>query len=128
MFSDNKTLMNSQNMNCLIYNQTWDKEPYGKSLKFSMSFIADRKPPIMPWQTVKIAAVAGENIYECLPKITRYSTCGNSVYIRCVLNFHKMFQFWMELVYNNGRDLTCTAVMTGSDDFEILIGNSDVLR
>ena len=133
MFSSNKTLAIGKANNCLIYGQRFDGYPFIAGdyvLEFSMSFTTelDDAKTIPPVRMLKITAVLPDNAgkCECLPGISGYSACGNSVYFKCRINNHRHFSFWCKTIYNNGNSFECIASNDKSGYFEITINLTEM--
>jgi len=129
MFSDSQNIKCTDDLNCIIYNQNafLGKDvlelSYPTSVKFSASFVLDRRPPDVTFNTMYITTDNEKvNLWNStLARIRRYHTCGKTVYIDASY-FSNMFDNTIaEVLVNHGKDLKCTANVTENSGVRIKI-------
>ena len=123
MFSNNENLkcIVSDDMNCIIYNQN---AFLGKdaaeltlspdSVEFSASFVLDRRPPDMAFNTVYITTDNEKvNLWNStIAQLRRYRTCGKTVYIDASYSSNVFDNTIADILMNHGKDLKCIANVT----------------
>lgn len=132
MFSDSQNIKCTDDLNCIIYNQnvmlgSAAELMYTTSVKFSASFILDRRPPDVTFNTMYITTDNEKvNFYNStIARIRRYHTCGKTVYIDASY-FSNLFDNTFiisiaEVLANHGKDLRCIANVTENGGVRIKI-------
>jgi len=128
MFSDSKNIKCTDDLNCIIYNQNAflgkdaaELLSYPTSVEFSASFVLDRRPPDMAFNTVFITTDNEKvNLWNStIARMRKYRTCGKTVYIDASY-FSNMFDNTIaDILMNHGKDLKCIANVT--ENGEVII-------
>lgn len=121
MFSDNRNLDYSDNLNCVIHSQKFKGDT---DMAFSMSFILRENslPPVVTFQNIRIVTDDHElnTKNNTLAKVLKYKTCRNSAYADLIyFNFYS--EAFTKILYNNGKDLKCMAAVNKDGGIKITI-------
>lgn len=127
MFSDSKNIKCTDDLNCVIYNQNAflgkDAGLMWPSVQFSASFVLDRRPPDVTFNTLNITTDNEKvNFYNStIARIRRYQTCGRTVHIDVSYFSNMLDNTIAEVLVNHGKDLKCIANVTENGGVKIKI-------
>jgi len=128
MFSDSKNIKCTDDLNCVIYNQNafLGKDAglaYPTSVQFSASFVLDRRPPDVTFNTLYITTDNEKvNFYNStIARIRRYQTCGRTVHIDVSYFSNMLDNTIAEVLVNHGKDIKCIANVTENGGVRIKI-------